>query len=129
MPNEKTKVKWRGPIPQIEWGRKWSNIIGGTKTLMTRSQFVLLLYTSLNTALTTWAVSDTVRQLFRGNVALYILSIAAGGVAMMLFVFIVMLSADITFGRQEIEDSDRSPLKSDTEQILDRLDELEERIE
>lgn len=119
------KISRRGFVPQIEpEGRvgKWLTRLGGAKMLVQRSGVVANKITMVGALTAAWGTNPGVRELFLGSFVLYIGSAFAFIACYALIDHFMILPGEQGYTQEQAHQAERSPLKRDTEAILDRLD-------
>lgn len=110
-------------LPQWELGPR----LGGLKVLLQRGGFLMQMITMGSAMISAWATSRTLRAVFLNSVALYFASTALLIAVWLVVYYSVILPSEQTFNQTQSQRPERSPLKRDTEQILDRLEAVEQR--
>lgn len=110
-------------LPQWELGPR----LGGLKVLLQRGGFLMQMITMGSAMISAWATSRTLRSVFLDSVALYFASTALLIAVWLVVYYSVILPSEQTFNQTQSQRPERSPLKRDTEQILDRLEAVEQR--
>lgn len=122
------KVSRDGVVPQLEpegRGRRMLIRLGGMKRILQQSSFPMQAVTMVNASISAWATSTTLRGIFSGSFALFAGTVSTMLLAWLLLYFSVLLPGEQAWGQGQSQRTERSPLKRDTEAILDRLDDLE----
>lgn len=119
------KISRRGWIPQLEPDGRlgvWLTRLGGAKMLVQRSGVVANKITMVSALTAAWATNPSIQDVFLGSFALYIgsafLAIAVYG----LVDHACILPGEQGYTQEQAHQASRSPLKRDTERILDQLD-------
>lgn len=118
------KSKLRGDKPllkQHELGPR----LGGLKVLFQRSGIVMHAITMVSAMGSFWATSPALRAIFRGYVGIYYGAAAFGIFVWILFYYKWVLPSEQTFNQVQSQRPERSPLKRDTEAILEYLEQSE----
>lgn len=110
-------------LPQWELGPR----LGGLKVLLQRGGFLMQMITMGSAMISAWATSQTLRAVFLHSVSLYFASTALLIAVWLVVYYSVILPSEQTFNQTQSQRPERSPLKRDTEQILDRLEAVEQR--
>lgn len=116
------RISRDGVIPQIEPG-PIARRLGGVYQLVQRSGVPIRILNTGMLGSVLWSTSPMVREVFPNIFALY----AALFVAVACYMVVdlsVILPFQQGFSRHQGERAERSPLKQDTEQALDRIDEV-----
>ena len=111
------KISRNGPIPQIELGPH----LGGLKTLFQRSGIISRMITMLSAMSAAWSTSATIRQLFGGEFVLFVGAAVAALGGWMVVDYALILPSEQSFRQGQAHRSERSPVKRDTERILDEI--------
>lgn len=122
------RISRGGVVPQIEPDGAWSEVLvrlGGLKRLLQSTNFPMQAIVVGNTSVTVWATSAWLRALFLNDPRLYALAVFAALLAWLSVYYVVILPGEQAWGQNQSQRPARSPLKTDTEEILDRLDALE----
>lgn len=124
------KISRDGVIPQLEpagRGRKWMLRVGGAKRLFQRSAGVVMQPITMLGAMTSaWATYAPLRDLFLGSTMVYFGGVFALIAVWMAVYYSAILSSEQGWGQSQSQRAERSPLKSDTEEILERVARLDE---
>jgi len=110
-------------LPQWELGPR----LGGLKVLLQRGGFLMQMITMGSAMISAWATSRTLRAVFLDSVTLYFASTALLIAVWLVVYYSVILPSEQTFNQTQSQRPERSPLKRDTEQILERLEQVEQR--
>jgi hypothetical protein len=116
------QVSWDGPLPQVELGPH----LGGAKTLFMRSGIVTRMITMLSAMSAAWSTSHTLRSLFAGS---YFLFVGAALLVMggwMVFDYVLILPSEQSFRQGQAHREERSPLKRDHDEMMQRLEALDD---
>lgn len=114
------RISREGLIPQIEPGPN-ARRLGGVYQLVQRTGVPVRILNTLMLGQILWSSTPWVRQFFPNIFALYAaLAVLVGGY--MVFDLSVILPFQQGFSQYQSQRSQRSPLKQDTEKILERLD-------
>lgn len=112
------KISRDGPIPQLELGPH----LGGLKTLYQRSGIVARLITMVSAMTAAWSTNPALQNIFYNSFALFLLAAVVILLGWMVFDYMFVIPSEQSFRQGQSQRSERSPLKNDTEEILDRLD-------
>ncbi|REA03480.1 hypothetical protein DEQ92_10300 [Haloferax sp. Atlit-6N] len=105
-------------LPQLESG---VIRLGGAKVLFQRSGMVTQLITMLSAMSAAWSTTPVIREVF-GSFVVFI-GVAVSSLSVwMLFDYAVVLPSEQSFNQTQSQRAARSPLKRDTEAILDKLE-------
>lgn len=119
------KISRRGWIPQLEPDGKlgvWLTRLGGAKMLVQRSGVVANKITMVSALSAAWATNPGIQDVFFGSFALYIGSAFAAIAIYGLIDHACILPGEQGYTQEQAHQAERSPLKRDTEEILERLD-------
>ena len=122
------KISRDGVVPQIEPDGGAASLqvrLGGLKRLLQSTNFPMQAIVVGNTSITVWVTSDWLRTLFFNEPLLYALTVLVSLVAWLALYYIVILPGEQSWGQGQSQRPTRSPLKRDTEHIIQRLEALE----
>lgn len=114
-----------GFLPQVELGPR----LGGAKRLFERSGIVSRLITMVSAMTAAWSTSETVRTVFFDSFTVFILVASLLIVCWMGFDYIVLLPSEQSFNQIQSQRAERSPMKRDTEELLDRAEVLGHKLD
>lgn len=115
------KVSRDGVIPQFELGPR----LGGFKVLYQRTGTVARVITMVSAMIAAYSTTPVLQTLFGSFAAFF--SVAVGVLLVYMVIdFTVILPSEQRFLGAQAQRTERSPLKQDTECILERLDQLEQ---
>lgn len=117
------KITKETVLPQLESGPR----IGGIKKQFQRSNFVMLPITMLSAMVAAYSTTPQLRQIF-SSFWVFMLFVVLGVGLWMIFDFILLYPSEQAYTQFQHHRRERSPLKQDTEDILELLDELEENV-
>lgn len=112
------KISRNGPIPQLELGPH----LGSFKVLYQRSGVVMRTITLVAALTSAWSTTPPLRSFFLDSSALYFGAVLLVGLLWMVVDYTAILPSEQSFRQGQSQRSERSPLKQDTERILNRLD-------
>lgn len=118
------KISRSGLIPQFELGPR----LGGLKMLYQRSGIIARMITMLSAMTAAWSTTPILRNIF-GSFTTFVIAAAIVLVFWMAFDYIVLLPSEQNFIRGQAERSERSPVKRDTEAIIEDLEKLLEELD
>jgi hypothetical protein len=111
-----------GWLPQIELGPR----IGGLKVLYQRAgSLVFQPITMISAMGAAWSTTPALQGFFAGSFLMFVLAVAVFGVLTMGAYYVAILPAEQRFNQVQSQRTERSPLKRDTEAILDEVREGE----
>lgn len=113
------RISREGLIPQIEPG-PMARRLGGVYQLVQRSGVPIRILNTGMLGSVLWSTSPMVRNIFPNILVLYAVLVIAVGVYMIGDLSII-LPFQQGFSQHQSQRSERSPLKRDTEEILDHL--------
>ncbi len=119
------KISRRGWIPQLEPDGRlgvWLTRLGGAKMLVQRSGVVANKITMVSALSAAWATNPTIQDAFFGSFILYIGSAFAAIGVYGIIDHAVILPGEQGYTQEQAHQAERSPLKRDTEEILERLE-------
>lgn len=112
------KLSRDGWLPQVELGPR----LGGLKVLYQRAgSLVFQPITMVGAMQAAWSTTPSLQAVFADSLLAYYGSVVLLGLAVMGFYYMVVLPSEQTFNQVQAHRSERSPLKRDTEAILDEL--------
>jgi hypothetical protein len=113
------KISRDGLLPQVELGPR----LGGLKVLYQRAGSLVFQPVTMVSAMgAAWSTTPALQELFLSSFLVFVVAVAVFGLAVMGGYYMFVLPAEQRFNQVQSQRSERSPLKRDTEQILDRLD-------
>lgn len=126
------KISRRGWLPQLEpHGRlgKWLTRLGGAKMLVQRSGVVANKITMVSALTAMWSTTPEVQDIFFGSFPLFM-----GSVFVLIAIYGVIdhgviLPGEQGYTQEQAHTAERSPLKRDTEQLVEHTEELIGRLE
>lgn len=113
------KVSKDSVVPQLELGPR----LGGLKQMYMRSGVVTRPVTMVSAMTAAYSTTPYMKALF-GSFAAFVAFVALCIAAYMAFDFMVLYPSEQSFNQEQAQRAERSPLKRDTEEIKQRLDEL-----
>lgn len=113
------KISRDGPLPQFELGPH----LGGFKVLYQRSGIIARMITMTSAMTAAWSTNQTLRDVFLGSFLVFMAAAGAVLCLWMVFDYVALMPSEQNFRQGQAHRSERSPLKRDTERILDELDE------
>ena len=122
------KVSRDGWLPQVEPEGRFEGVLvrlGGAKRIIQQSSFPMQAVTMVNASISAWATSAGLRSLFQHSALLFAAVVLTGLLGWMAAYFSFILPGEQAWGQGQSQRTERSPLKQDTEAILERLEELE----
>jgi len=115
------KISDNGRIPQLELGP----YLGGAKLMFQRSGIVTRLITMISAMSAFWSTNNTLRMAYNGNYPAFIATALVLMGVWMVFDYTIILPSEQNFRQGEAHTSERSPLKRGHDEILARLDRIE----
>lgn len=113
------KITRKGLLPQMELGPR----LGGAKVLFQRSGIVMRSVTMMSAMVSAWSTTPLVRDLFFNDFKIFTGVVVLSLCAWMAFDYTVLLPSQQTFNQGQAHRAERSPLKRDTETIINQLQE------
>jgi hypothetical protein len=111
------KISRDGVLPQIELGPR----VGGLKVLYQRAGSLVFQPVTMVSAMgAAWSTTPALQAVF-GSFLVFVLAVAVFGLAVMGGYYMIVLPAEQRFNQVQSQRSERSPLKRDTEAILDEI--------
>jgi len=107
-------------LPQFELGPR----LGGAKVLYQRSGIIARMITMLSAMSAAWSTTPALRQAL-GSFAAFVGLAVIALLAWMAFDYVVLLPSEQSFNQGQSQRAERSPLKRDTEEIVERLSRVE----
>ena len=115
------KISRDSVVPQLELGPR----LGGLKVLYQRTGTVAGVITMLSAMTAAYSTTPVLQEFF-GSFPVFVMAAVATLVVYMAVDFMAILPSEQRFLGVQAQRTERSPLKRDTEQILRRLDTLEQ---
>lgn len=118
------KISRDGFLPQLEpegWAEPVLVRVGGAKRIIQQSSFPMQAITMVNASISAWATSPGLRTTFNNSVMLFALTVTLGLAGWMTAYFTAILPGEQAWGQGQSQRTERSPLKQDTEEILELL--------
>lgn len=122
------KISRDGWLPQFEPVGSlgpWLVRLGGFKVILQQSSFPMQAVTMVNASIGAWATSHSLRSTFNHNPWLFAGVVTAALSAWLLLYVTVIYPGEQGFNQGQSQRSERSPLKRDTEAILEKLEQRE----
>lgn len=110
-----------GPIPQLELGPH----LGAFKVLYQRSGIIARMITMLSAMSAAWSTTGVLRDVFAGSFIAFLGFAVLILLLWMVVDYTVIIPSEQSFNQGQSQRPERSPLKRDTEEIINRIDELE----
>lgn len=126
------KISRDGFLPQLEpegWAEPVLVRLGGAKRIIQQSSFPMQAITMVNASIGAWSTSAWLRNLFWNDVRVFALMVTFSLIAWMTAYFTAILPGEQAWGQGQGQRSERSPLKRDTEEIIERMDALETELD
>jgi len=111
------KISQSGLIPQFELGPR----LGGLKMLYQRSGIIARMITMLSAMTAAWSTTPILRNVL-GTFINFVIVASIILVLWMVFDYVALIPSEQNFVQGQAQRSERSPIKQDTEEILDRLE-------
>lgn len=107
-----------GPLPQFELGPH----LGGLKVLYQRAGSLLFQPVTMAGAMMgAWGTNPGIRELFLNSLLLYFGSVVLMGGIVITVYYVAILPSEQSFNQGQSQRPERSPLKQDTEAILEEV--------
>lgn len=111
-----------GPIPQLELGPH----LGALKVLYQRSGIIARMITMLSAMSAAWSTTGVLRDVFGGSFLAFLGFAVLVLLVWMVIDYAIIIPSEQSFNQGQSQRPERSPLKRDTEEIIERVEQLEE---
>lgn len=112
------KISWNGPLPQLELGPH----LGGLKVLYQRSGIIARMITMVSAMTAAWSTNAALRNIFFNSFLAFLAAAVLVLLVWMVVDYMFLIPSEQSFRQGQAHRTERSPLKRDTEEIIDRLD-------
>jgi len=114
------RISRDGVLPQVELGPR----LGGLQVLYQRAGSLVFQPVTMISAMgAAWSTTPALQEVFAGSFLVFVLAVAVFGLAVMGGYYMFVLPAEQRFNQVQSQRAERSPLKRDTEQILEEVQE------